>query len=118
MNIPTSSIARAPTESGVSKLALISLCTVFMTAAISKQLPAHAADAIAMVSLADLDLSTAQGMQMARDRLDKTARRLCKQVVDPWALSHHTQYLRCVDDATTAALGQIHDQALVAQARP
>jgi UrcA family protein len=117
MNIPTSSIACAQTESGVSKLALISLCTVFMTAAISKQLPAHAADAIATVSLADLDLSTEQGMQMARDRLDKTARRLCKQVVNPWTLSHHTQYLRCVDDATTAALGQIHDQALVANAR-
>jgi UrcA family protein len=117
MNIPTSSIARAQTESGVSKLALISLCTVFMTAAITKQLPAHAADAIAMVSLADLDLSTEQGMQVARERLDQTARRLCKQVVNPWGLSHHTQYLRCVDDATTAALGQLHGQAMVAQAK-
>jgi UrcA family protein len=117
MNIPTSSIARAQTEPSVNKLALISLCMVFMTAAIAKQVPAHAADAIAVVSLADLDLSTEQGMQMARDRLDKTARRLCKQVVNPWALSHHTQYLRCVDDATTAALGQLHGQALVANAQ-
>lgn len=116
MNIPTSSIARAQSDSGVSKLALISLCMVFMTAAIARQSPAHAADAIAMVSLADLDLSTDKGMQMARDRLDQTARRLCKQVVNPWALSHHTQYLRCVDDATTAALGQLHSHALVAQA--
>ena len=117
MNIPTSSLARAQTDSGFSKLALISLCIVFMTAAISKQLPAHAADAVALVSLADLDLSTDKGMQMARQRLDETARRLCKQVVNPWTLSHHTQYVRCVDDATTAALGQLHSHALVAQAR-
>jgi UrcA family protein len=117
MNTPTSSLARAQTESGAGKLALISLCIVFMTAAIAKQLPAHAADAIALVSLADLDLSTEQGMQIARERLDQTARRLCKQVVNPWALSHHTQYLRCVDDATSAALGQLHGQSLVAQAR-
>ena len=86
-------------------------------AAESAQMPAHAADAIAIVSLADLDLSTEKGMQTAHERLDATARRLCKQVINPWALSHHAQYLRCVDDAVAAAARQIHDQALVAQAR-
>jgi UrcA family protein len=118
MNVHMRSLVRTASDSGVSKLALMSLCMVFFTAAIARHLPAQAADAIAIVSLADLDLSTEKGMQTARERLDETARHLCKQVIDPWALSHHAQYLRCVDDATTAALERLHSQALVAQARP
>lgn len=117
MNIPHKLLARTASNPGVSKLALISLCIVFLTAAIAKQLPAQAADAIAIVSLADLDLGTEKGRQAARDRLNETARRLCKQVVNPWSLSHHTQYVRCVDDATAAAAVQIQDQARLADAR-
>src|SRR5271165_4284910 len=79
MTIRTPSLARAQGESGVSKLTLISVCIIFMTAAIAKQMPAHATDAIAVVSLADLDLSTEKGMQTAHERLDATARRLCKE---------------------------------------
>lgn len=56
MNVTTSSIAHAQTESGVIKFVLISLGIVLMTAAIAKQLPASSTDAVAMVSLADLDL--------------------------------------------------------------
>ncbi|MGO9930888.1 MAG: UrcA family protein [Steroidobacteraceae bacterium] len=118
MTIPAKPLDLSQSDSGIGKLALIGLCIVFMTGAIGKQLPAQAADAVAMVSIADLDLSTDQGMQTARERVNETARRLCKKVVDPWALSHHSQYVRCVDDATTAALEQIHGQALVASARP
>jgi UrcA family protein len=118
MNVHNKPLVRTASDSGVSKLAWMSLCMIFLTAAITRQLPAQAADASAIVSLADLDLSTEKGMQTARERLDATARRLCKQVIDPWALSHHEQYLRCVDDATTAALERLHSQALVAQARP
>ena len=106
MNIREQLSRRSQYESGRGKLALIGLCITLMTAAIARQLPAQAADAIAIVSLADLDLSTEKGMQTARERLDETARHLCKQVIYPWALSHHAQYLRCVDDATTAALGR------------
>jgi len=118
MTIRKSSLARARCETGVCKLTLIGVCIIFMTAAICKQMPAHAADAVAIVSLADLDLSTEKGMQTAHERLHATARRLCKEVINPWALSHHDQYLRCVDEAVAAAVGQIHDQALLAQARP
>ena len=118
MTIPAKTLYLTQSDSGLSKLTLIGLCIIFMTAAIGKQLPAQAADAVAMVSIADLDLSTDKGMQAARDRVDETARRLCKRLINPWALSHHSQYLRCVDDATTAALGQIHGQALVAKVVP
>jgi len=118
MTIPVNPLILSSSDSSVAKLVLIGLCIVFMTAAIGKQLPAQAAEAVALVSVADLDLSTDKGMQAARDRVDETARRLCKRLINPWALSHHSQYLRCVDDATTAALGQIHGQALVAKVVP
>ena len=118
MTIPAKTLYLSQSDSGFSKLTLIGLCIIFMTAAIGKQLPAQAADAVAMVSIADLDLSTDKGLQTARDRVNETARRLCKKVIDPWSLSHHAQYVRCVNEATTAALEQIHGQALVASARP
>lgn len=118
MTIPAKPLILSPGDSSVAKLVMTGLCIVFMTAAIGKQLPAQAAEAIALVSVADLDLSTDKGMQAARDRVDETARRLCKRLINPWSLSHHSQYVRCVDDATTAALGQIHGPALVAKVAP
>jgi UrcA family protein len=117
MNIQETTLDRSQYD-GLSKLVLTGLCVVFMTAAIAKQLPAQAADAVAIVALADLDLSTEQGMQTARDRVDATARRLCKKVINPWDLSHHSQYLSCVNEATTAAVGQIHSHLLLASATP
>jgi UrcA family protein len=116
MNISNRLSARSRSESGNSKLALMGICIVFLTAAIAKQLPAQAADASASVSLADLNLSTEKGMQTARDRLHETALRLCGKVIDPWSLSAHDDYVRCVDDATTAALGNIQGLVRVANA--
>ncbi len=51
------------------KVVLMTLCALFMIAAIGRQLPAYAADKSAVVSLANLDLSTEKGMQAARDRI-------------------------------------------------
>jgi len=98
------------------KLALMTLCALSMIAVIGKQLPAYAADKSAAVSLANLDLSTEKGMQAARDRIHQTARRLCQRVVNPWSLSHQTDYVRCVNDATTAAVGQLQGMLLDANA--
>jgi len=115
MNISNRLPVRAPSESG-SKLVLMGLCIIFLTAAIAKQLPAQAAEASAAVSLADLNLSTEKGMQAARDRIRDTARKLCGKVVDPWGLAHHDDYVRCVSEATTAAVGKIEGLVLVANA--
>ena len=98
------------------KVVLMTLCALFMIAAIGRQLPAYAADKSAVVSLANLDLSTEKGMQAARDRIHQTARRLCQRVVNPWSLSHQTDYVRCVNDATTAAVAQMQGLLLVANA--
>ena len=69
------------------------------------------------VSLAGLDLSTPEGMSAARERVDKTARRLCSQLADPADLSHQTNYVKCVDDAVADAMLQVtgHARGLVAQ---
>ena len=56
------------------------------------------------VSFQDLDLSTVLGQQIAQDRVHDIARMLCNQVADPTDMSHHMNYLACVD-ATAAKAG-------------
>jgi UrcA family protein len=68
----------------------------------------------ATVSVADLDLATAAGMQKARDRLHATARHLCGRVVDPWAVSHQQDYVACVDATLASALAQLPSPAVAA----
>lgn len=67
---------------------------------------AHAADGARakLVSLADLNLSTVGGQEAARERLHQTARQLCAQVEDDLDLSHQSNYLKCVEEATARTL--------------
>jgi UrcA family protein len=55
------------------------------------------------VSLADVDLSTVEGQRAARERLHQAARNLCSQVADELDLSHHANYLACIDMAMAKA---------------
>jgi UrcA family protein len=57
------------------------------------------------LSFQDLDLSTVQGQQIARGRVHQMARVLCNRVADPTDMSHHKNYLACVD-ATVAKAGE------------
>jgi UrcA family protein len=113
-------IAKAPDQfrhdSNHGRLILMVLWALFI-AAIGKPSAPRAADTSAVVSLRGLDLSTEQGMQAARDRITKTARHLCDKLVDPWSLSHHTDYQQCVADATAGAMGAVQKQTLVASAK-
>ena len=70
-----------------------------------------------VVSLADLNLSTATGMEAARERVHASARRLCAKVVDPWSLSHQTDYVHCVDATMANALTQLQAPALAANSQ-
>jgi UrcA family protein len=63
------------------------------------------------VSLTDLDLSTPDGARVAHERLYVVARTLCSQVADDLDLSHHTNYLACVDDAMARSLPAIQQLA-------
>jgi UrcA family protein len=67
-----------------------------------------------VVSVADLDLATAAGMQQARKRLHAAARRLCGRVIDPWAVSHQPDYVACVDTTLASALAQLPSPAVAA----
>ena len=116
MSISNPILDHTRVESSRSKLALMGLCIAILTSAIAKQLPARAADASVTVSLADLNLSTDEGMKKARERLHQTARRLCEEVVDPWELAAHWDFVRCIDETTDAAVGKIHGLVRMANA--
>jgi UrcA family protein len=104
-------------DSGYAKLALMALCAIGITVAIGARMTAHAADLSAVVALGDLNLSTDSGMQAARERVHQTARRLCEKAVEPWSLSRHVDYVRCVDEATAAGAGRLQHSWLVASAK-
>jgi UrcA family protein len=65
------------------------------------------------VKLADLDLSTADGQQVAQTRLHEVARTLCNRVSDSLDLSHQANYIKCVDSTVAKANERL--QALVNQ---
>jgi UrcA family protein len=59
------------------------------------------------VSIAGLDLSTADGLNTARERVRQAARRLCLQLVDPNDRSRQWNYVNCLDDAVASAMQQV-----------
>jgi len=63
------------------------------------------------VTFSDLDLSTVQGQQIAKERVHQMARTLCSQVADPTDMSHAYNYVACIDAA--AAKAGVSLQALV-----
>jgi UrcA family protein len=98
-----------------AKLVLMTFCAAGLMAAIAQQQPVRADDVhTARVSTAGLDLTTDVGMAAASARVRDTARRLCTQVEDMDDLSHHENYLACVDAAVSAALHQLKPPALAA----
>ena len=70
----------------------------------------------AKVSITRLDLSTPQGARAARERLRRTARKLCAQVADELDLSRHANFLACVDESVAKAMQQIAPPSIVAGA--
>lgn len=60
----------------------------------------------ANVSLADLDLSTLEGAEIARQRLDAMARRLCSELARRQDLSYAQNYAACVHETLVGALAQ------------
>jgi UrcA family protein len=69
--------------------------------------PTTAETRVMVVSLANLDLSTTDGVRMAHDRIKSAARRVCRPPsgsIDPGEMR---QYANCVNDATAGALRQV-----------
>jgi UrcA family protein len=61
------------------------------------------------VSIAGLDLSTADGVNKARERVHQVARRLCLRLADAQDRSSHWNYVMCVDDAVASAMQQVSE---------
>jgi UrcA family protein len=69
---------------------------------------------VMVLSLANLDLSTPDGVRIAHDRIKRTARRVCRQLsgsIDPTEM---WRYSNCVDDAIAGALRQVSGPAVAA----
>jgi len=86
--------------------ALLLGCLAISAAALADE-PQAAVSRSARVSLTDLDLSTPEGMQAARERVRATARRSCLQLADPDDLYALWTFEACVDRAVAGALRQI-----------
>jgi UrcA family protein len=67
----------------------------------------------ATVTLADLNLTTPAGVDMARNRLHQAARQLCSEAVGE-ATSHGALFVACLNDTVTNALRQIDQPARAA----
>jgi UrcA family protein len=69
---------------------------------------------VMVVSLANLNLSTPDGVRIAHDRIKRMARRVCRQLsgsIDPTEM---WRYANCVDDAIAGALRQIRGRTVAA----
>jgi UrcA family protein len=84
--------------------ALLALCVLASAAEAAPPSDTAPVTRSAKVSLAGLDLSTPDGARAARERLRVTARRLCARVADDLDLSHHANFVACVDETLAAAL--------------
>jgi UrcA family protein len=119
MNTETT-LCRLNRKAAVCAAAMLALSVIAAASAFAGR-PSEPAGITASetVRLADLDLSTPEGMTAARDRVHATARRLCFRLADPEDLSHQANYIKCVDDAFASAMLQLTGPGLgvLAQSR-
>jgi len=88
---------------------LMAMFAIAPFAAIADQHAAIAPDTrVADVSLADLDLSTPEGMRVASERLHTMAQRVCAEPADTRGLSSQPNFVACVDSTLAGALRQIN----------
>jgi UrcA family protein len=66
------------------------------------------------VSLADLDLSTPEGVRAAHKRLRRKAEHLCRQLEDSASASFRWTYAACVQETLANAIQQLNVPALAA----
>lgn len=87
----------------------LTLLGLVPTLSIAEQRAATKTDSsVADVGLSDLDLSTLEGMRLARDRLRKMAEVLCAPRGDAHELSSQPAFDACVGSTVASALRGIH----------
>jgi UrcA family protein len=107
----TTSNRIAPTQLTIAALTF-ALMALRSSAALGSPPPQEAVPVgdkrAAVVSVADLDLTTPAGARSARDRIHESARRLCRQLADIHDLGHQPHFVACVDQAMARALQKLH----------
>jgi UrcA family protein len=93
---------------------MFAVCLAMPIAAFSQRTAVGVPASAAKVSLADLDLTTSEGIAAARDRLQGTARQLCSQQLDNLERSHRVDFLSCVDNSLIRELKQVSSEARAA----
>jgi UrcA family protein len=73
--------------------------------------PAVAAPDTLKVSLSGLDLSTPQGVHVARERVRQAARRLCAKVANSADMQRKLDYITCIDEVMAPVVAQIDEMA-------
>ena len=110
---PTRLLNRCNRSTALLAALTLALTTTASTCAFADPLSKPSSETrSAAVSIADLDLSTPDGLSAARDRLRTAARRLCKRVANPDDLSRESNYTACVDEAFTNALAKLNERAV------
>ena len=104
MNTATPRAPASCLKATIPTTALLALCVLTSPAATADTTPITRST---NVSLTDLNLSTPEGIRLARDRLRVTARRLCAAVADDLDLAHQPNFVACVDETLAAALRKV-----------
>jgi len=113
MNIQTIASRLAAFKTTIGMAGLISLCAAVPVSALAQQPDAAPASSV-KVSLVDLDLSTPQGVAVARDRLIDTARRHCAQGGGNLDPSQGAEFASCMDFTLMNELKQLSGGARAA----
>ena len=109
MTNSTNTSARRSTR--ISALSLLTTLSFAMLAGTAARAGEIAGAPVAhQVKLADLDLTTDAGRQIAEQRIRQAARLVCTRVADELDLSHHENFIKCVDSAVTTAGARLQAQ--------
>ncbi|MGO9932251.1 MAG: UrcA family protein [Steroidobacteraceae bacterium] len=93
---------------------LVAVCLAAPIAALAQQPSAATPTGTAKVLLAGLDLTTAEGIAAARNRLHETARQICSQRVGNLEPADRAGFLSCIDNTLINELKQVNSSARAA----
>ncbi len=105
LNLPRRLDGRRTAVGAAILMALVGIAPV--TTIADQRAATAAVSRVADVSLADLDLSTPEGMRAARERLHVMAQRVCAELADGRGHSSQPNFVACVDNTLADALRHI-----------
>ena len=113
MNVQT--CLRRPSTRAVIATALVAFSAVTPSVASADPPAARTPHTLeSTVSLSDLDLSTAQGVRAAHERLRAKAEYLCRQLWDDASATYRWSYAACVKKTLADAVPLLNGRALSA----